>query len=65
VKYNKLSQAEADAFFDLIALYHFALQATIIEMCGIDCVDGAFLDNQLEWLYRWREQCVNGGNEHG
>jgi Ser/Thr protein kinase RdoA (MazF antagonist) len=61
LKYKYLSQAEIDAFFDLIALYHFALQATIIEMYGIDCVDNVFLDKQLDWLYRWREQCGNEG----
>ena len=59
LKYNSLSQAEIDAFFDLIALYHYALQATIIEMCGLDCVDNNFLDKQLDWLYKWREQCGN------
>jgi len=57
LKYNALSQIEIDAFYDLIALYHFALQATIIELFGLDCVDNAFLDKQLDWLYRWREQC--------
>lgn len=57
LKYSSLSQREIDAFYDLISLYHFALQATIIETFGIDCVDNAFLDKQLDWLYRWREQC--------
>ena len=56
-RHDSLSQAEIDVFYDLLALYHFALQATIIEMHGLDCVDNAFLDNQLDWLYRWREQC--------
>ena len=58
LKYNTLSQQETDAFYDLISLYHFALQATIIELYGIDCVDNAFLDKQLDWLYKWREQCA-------
>ena len=57
LKYNALSQKEINAFYDLIALYHFALQATVIENYGLDCVDNAFLDRQLDWLYRWREQC--------
>ena len=56
-KYNSLNQAEIDAFFDLIALYHFALQATILEVYGLDSCDNPFLDKQLDWLYRWREQC--------
>jgi len=57
LKHNLLNQSEIDAFYDLLALYHFALQATIIEMYGLDCVDNAFLDKQLDWLYKWREQC--------
>lgn len=60
LKHNPLSEIEMNAFFDLIALYHFSLQATIIEMYGFDCVDNAFLDKQLDWLYRWREQCESG-----
>ena len=57
LKYNSLTKAETDAFYDLIALYHFALQATIIEIFGLDCVDHEFLDRQLRWLYQWREAC--------
>lgn len=52
-----LSKKEIDAFYDLIALYHFALQATIIENNGLDCVNNEFLDKQLDWLLRWKEQC--------
>ena len=52
-----ISADEINAFYDLIALSHFALQATIIELYGIDCVDNGFFDAQLDWLYRWREQC--------
>lgn len=57
MKYSSLTKAETDSFYDLIALYHFALQATIIEIFGIDCVDSEFLDRQLRWLYKWKEQC--------
>jgi len=48
LKHNLLSHMEIDAFCDLLALYHFTLQATIIEMYGLDCVDNAFLDKQLD-----------------
>lgn len=58
LKYSSLSKAEIESFYDLIALYHFALQATIIEIFGIDCVDNDFLDRQLKWLYKWQEQCM-------
>ncbi|HOP10264.1 MAG TPA: phosphotransferase [Oscillospiraceae bacterium] len=57
LKHSPLSQAEIDAFFDLIAVYHFQVQATVIEINGLDCVDAAFLDRQYDWLCRWREQC--------
>ncbi len=57
LKYSPLSRAEIDALFDLIAVYHFQVQATVIEINGLDCVDAAFLDRQYDWLCRWREQC--------
>ena len=56
-KYNALSQAETAAFHALIAVQHFSTQATIMELFGLDCIDHADMDNQLEWLYRWRGQC--------
>lgn len=58
LKYSSLSKEEIESFYDLIALYHFALQATIIEIFGIDCVDNEFLNRQLKWLYKWQEQCT-------
>lgn len=57
LKYNDLTASEINSFYDLIALYHFALQATIIETNGIDCVDNDFLDHQLDWLVKWKDQC--------
>lgn len=56
-KYCTLSDMELKAFYDLIAIYHYQLQATIIEIYGLDCVDEEFLDRQLHWLMKWREQC--------
>jgi Ser/Thr protein kinase RdoA (MazF antagonist) len=56
-KYCTLSDNELKAFYDLVAVYHYQLQATIIEIYGLDCVDNKFLDKQLDWLMRWREQC--------
>ena len=56
-KHRTLTDAERAAFYDLIAVRHYQLQATIIEIFGFDCVDEAFIDNQLDWLSRWREQC--------
>jgi Ser/Thr protein kinase RdoA (MazF antagonist) len=55
-KYHTLTQAEIDAFFNLIGVYHFQLQATIIELFGPDCVDEAFFEGQLDWLHKWVAQ---------
>jgi len=55
-KYNSLSQAEIEAFHALIALQHFSTQATVMELFGYDCLDETDMDNQLEWLYRWRKK---------
>lgn len=57
LKYNALMQMEIIAFFDLIAVYHYQVQATVMEIFGLDCADNAFFDKQLDWLYRWQEQC--------
>lgn len=57
LRHNSLSTEEADALYSLIALYHFTLQATMIELYGPDCVDNGFFDKQLDWLLRWRTQC--------
>jgi len=54
---NSISQLEIDSFYYLIAMQHFAIQAARMEIFGFDCIDNAYLDNQLDWLYRWREQC--------
>lgn len=55
-KHHTISQNEINAFYDLIALYHFTLQATMIELYGIDCVNEGWLNNQLDWLHRWKYQ---------
>lgn len=56
-KYNTVSPAEIDAFHALIAIQHFSTQATVMEIFGLDCIDSKDMDNQLDWLYKWREQC--------
>ncbi|MGI5900171.1 MAG: phosphotransferase [Christensenellales bacterium] len=56
LKLSSLSKQEINAFYDMIALYHFELQGRIIDSFGLDCVDNGFLDRQLDWLRKWREQ---------
>lgn len=62
LRYCRLSDEELVSFYDLIAIYHYQLQATIIEIHGLDCVDDKFLDNQLDWLMKWRQQCEKNLN---
>lgn len=60
LQYQTLSETELSAFYDLLAVMHYQLQATIIEIHGLDCVDEKFIDNQLDWLMKWKAQCKKG-----
>ncbi len=53
---NSLSQLEIDSFNVLLAIYHFALQAVIIENNGIHRFNNEFFDKQLNWLYLLQKQ---------
>ena len=50
-----LTDAEKRSFDDWIAIRHFQLQATIVEIHGPDCINEAFIDAQLAWLRKWME----------
>ena len=54
-KYHKLSNEEIISFPYWVAIRHFQLQATILEIHGIDCIDEGFIDGQLYWLNKWQE----------
>ncbi|MBO4706550.1 MAG: phosphotransferase [Spirochaetaceae bacterium] len=54
-KFRALSPEEKLSFSDWVAIRHFQLQATILEVHGIDCIDGQFIDWQLYWLNKWME----------
>ena len=53
---REISREELYALPDMMALYHYELQATIMEVYGLDCVDGAFFDAQFQWLMRWEKE---------
>jgi len=57
LKYCSLSKEEMEAFYDMIAVYHFQLQATMMEIYGYDCVGADYFDKQYDWLIKWKEQC--------
>lgn len=54
-QYRALSREELLSFPDWVAIRHFQLQATILEIYGIDCIDERFIDSQLSWLRQWQE----------
>ncbi|MDR1629948.1 MAG: phosphotransferase [Oscillospiraceae bacterium] len=56
LKYISLSELERKSFYDFIAIRHYQLQATILEIFGSNCVDNNFIDKQLCWLQNWRKQ---------
>lgn len=58
-QFFKLSDLERNSVFYFIGVYHYQLQATIIEKNGLDCVDEEFLDKQYDWLMKWAKQCNN------
>lgn len=52
-------ETELTSFDDWVAIRHFQLQATIVEMFGIECIDNNFIDRQLKWLESWTKlSCV-------
>ena len=53
--YHALSREEILSFPYWVAIRHFQLQATILEIYGIDCIDEGFIDGQLWWLNKWQE----------
>ena len=52
---HKLSREEIDSFLYWVGIRHFQLQATILEIYGVDCIDEGFIDGQLYWLNKWQD----------
>ena len=53
--HHTLSREEIRSFLYWVAIRHFQLQATILEIHGADCIDEGFIDGQLYWLNKWQE----------
>jgi Ser/Thr protein kinase RdoA (MazF antagonist) len=56
-KSRHISNEEIHAIYDFIAIRHYQLQAQIIDLYGLSCIDKAFIDNQYKWLMKWHELC--------
>jgi len=59
LKYHALSREEILSLPYWVAIRHFQLQATILEIHGIDCIDEGFIDGQLYWLDKWQESMAD------
>lgn len=55
-RYMELTAEERATFKDWVVIRHFQLQATIVEIYGLDCINNDFIDKQLEWIENWIEQ---------
>jgi len=52
-----LSQDEMSAMFDFIAIRHYELIATLANIRGLECLSYSYIDEQLDWLMKWRAIC--------
>ena len=52
-KHRTLTEGEIQAFYYFHVIYHFQVQATIVEIYGVDCNPDDFEDKQLEWMHSW------------
>lgn len=55
-KHINLTEEERASFSDWIVIRHFQLQATIVEIFGMDCIDNDFIDKQLQWIRSWDKE---------
>lgn len=53
---NTLTEKEVQAFNIMLAIYHFQLQATIVEIYGLNCNKEGFEDKQLDIIIRWLQR---------
>ncbi len=58
---REISSAEIAAIFDFIPIRHYEIIATITQCQGLEELSRAFLDEQYDWLMRWRDRCKREG----
>ena len=51
--YQEIPTLDVHSFAAWVAIRHFQLQATILEIHGINCIKNSFIDAQLQWLLSW------------
>jgi len=53
LKHRDLTKEEIGAIHYFRLIYHFQLQATIVEIHGINCNEDDFEDKQFAWIMNW------------
>lgn len=56
LKHCTLAKEEIEAFYYFHAIYHYQLQATIVEIYGVNCNEEGFEDKQLDWIISWLDK---------
>ncbi|OGO90611.1 MAG: hypothetical protein A2Y17_01875 [Clostridiales bacterium GWF2_38_85] len=56
-KYRTINNDEYNSFYNWIAIRHFQLQATLVEVFGVNCINENYIDDQLDWLTQWINLC--------
>lgn len=59
-KKRVLADSDIEVIPSFVAARHYEIIATITECQGINSLSRAFLDEQYEWMMRWREMCDMG-----
>jgi len=57
-KYRSLTDEEIRAFYYFHVIYHYQVQATIVEIYGINCNPDDFEDKQLDWIMSWMKKAA-------
>ena len=52
-KHRAITQAELDACNIFAAIYHYQVQAAVVEIHGLECNDAYFEPQQMEWMSKW------------
>jgi Ser/Thr protein kinase RdoA (MazF antagonist) len=55
IKIRNLGQSEINKLDPMISIYHYALQATIVEINGLECINHPFIEKQWQWLNKYQE----------
>jgi Ser/Thr protein kinase RdoA (MazF antagonist) len=61
LRINALDEKIISGLYPMLGIYHYQLQASVLEKAGYDACSFEFFDRQLDWLQRWKAQCLEMG----